>query len=129
MRRGNLQMDRLDPEGYIRPEANQANVQPEYHGLPDAGDRSENRQPAALACAGCIGGTRPTIAADGLHLRHGPGLLTTRGLRRVSEERRIGCGLSCAMDLKGPGCPLTDTDSPVVYNDPVTLGESVHQFG
>jgi hypothetical protein len=29
-------MDRLDPEGYIRPEADLANVQPEYQGLPDA---------------------------------------------------------------------------------------------
>jgi uncharacterized protein len=26
----------LDPEGYIRPEADLANLQPEYHGLPDA---------------------------------------------------------------------------------------------
>ena len=29
-------MDRLDPEGYIRPEADLANVQPEYQGVPDA---------------------------------------------------------------------------------------------
>lgn len=29
-------MDRLDPEGYIRPEADLANVQPEYQGLPGA---------------------------------------------------------------------------------------------
>jgi predicted nucleotidyltransferase len=29
-------MDQLDPEGYIRPEADLANVQPEYQGLPDA---------------------------------------------------------------------------------------------
>jgi uncharacterized protein len=29
-------MDHLDPEGYIRPEADLANVQPEYQGLPDA---------------------------------------------------------------------------------------------
>jgi len=29
-------MDRLDPEGYIRPEADLANVQPEYHGVPEA---------------------------------------------------------------------------------------------
>jgi predicted nucleotidyltransferase len=29
-------MDRLDPEGYIRPEADLANVQPEYRGVPDA---------------------------------------------------------------------------------------------
>jgi hypothetical protein len=29
-------MDQLDPEGYIRPEANLANVQPEYQGVPDA---------------------------------------------------------------------------------------------
>jgi uncharacterized protein len=28
--------DRLDPEGYIRPEADLANVQPEYQGVPDA---------------------------------------------------------------------------------------------
>jgi predicted nucleotidyltransferase len=28
--------NRLDPEGYIRPEADLANVQPEYQGLPDA---------------------------------------------------------------------------------------------
>src|SRR5215213_9660572 len=29
-------MDRLDPEGYIRPEADLANVQPEYQGVPEA---------------------------------------------------------------------------------------------
>ena len=29
-------MNQLDPEGYIRPEADLANVQPEYQGLPDA---------------------------------------------------------------------------------------------
>ena len=29
-------MDHLDPEGYIRPEADLANVQPEYQGVPDA---------------------------------------------------------------------------------------------
>jgi hypothetical protein len=29
-------MDRLDPEGYIRPEADLAKVQPEYRGVPDA---------------------------------------------------------------------------------------------
>jgi uncharacterized protein len=29
-------MDRLDPEGYIRPEANLANVQPDYQGVPEA---------------------------------------------------------------------------------------------
>jgi uncharacterized protein len=29
-------MDQLDPEGYIRPKADLANVQPEYQGLPDA---------------------------------------------------------------------------------------------
>jgi uncharacterized protein len=29
-------MDRLDPEGYIRPEADLAHVQPAYQGLPDA---------------------------------------------------------------------------------------------
>ena len=29
-------MDQLDPEGYILPEADLANVQPEYQGLPDA---------------------------------------------------------------------------------------------
>jgi hypothetical protein len=29
-------MDRLDPQGYIRPEADLANVQPEYQGLPEA---------------------------------------------------------------------------------------------
>jgi hypothetical protein len=29
-------MDQLDPEGYIRPEADLANVQPQYQGLPDA---------------------------------------------------------------------------------------------
>jgi hypothetical protein len=34
--RHNHRMDRLDPEGYIRPEADLANVQPEYQGLPDA---------------------------------------------------------------------------------------------
>jgi uncharacterized protein len=34
--RDNRHMDRLDPEGYIRPEADLANVQPEYQGLPDA---------------------------------------------------------------------------------------------
>jgi predicted nucleotidyltransferase len=36
--RDNHQMDfdHLDPEGYIRPEANLANVQPEYQGLPEA---------------------------------------------------------------------------------------------
>jgi len=34
--RDNDQMDRLDPEGYIRPEADLANVQPEYHGVPEA---------------------------------------------------------------------------------------------
>jgi uncharacterized protein len=28
--------DRLDPDGYIRPEADLANVQPEYRGVPDA---------------------------------------------------------------------------------------------
>jgi hypothetical protein len=27
---------RLDPEGYIRPEADLANVQPEYNGVPAA---------------------------------------------------------------------------------------------
>jgi uncharacterized protein len=31
-----MDLDRLDPEGYIRPEADLANVQPEYQGLPDA---------------------------------------------------------------------------------------------
>ncbi len=30
-----MDFDRLDPEGYIRPEADLANVQPEYQGLPD----------------------------------------------------------------------------------------------
>jgi uncharacterized protein len=30
-----MDLDRLDPEGYIRPEADLANVQPEYQGLPD----------------------------------------------------------------------------------------------
>ena len=34
--RDNQQMDRLDPEGYIRPEADLANVQPEYQGVPEA---------------------------------------------------------------------------------------------
>gem|GEM_PF-210901 len=34
--RGGPQMGQLDPEGYIRPEADVANVQPEYQGLPDA---------------------------------------------------------------------------------------------
>ena len=34
--RHNHRMDRLDPEGYIRPEADLANVQPQYQGLPDA---------------------------------------------------------------------------------------------
>jgi len=34
--RDNRQMDHLDPEGYIRPEADLANVQPEYQGLPEA---------------------------------------------------------------------------------------------
>jgi hypothetical protein len=34
--RDNHQMDRLDPEGYIRPEADLANVQPEYQGVPEA---------------------------------------------------------------------------------------------
>jgi len=34
--RDNRQMDRLDPEGHIRPEADLANVQPEYQGLPEA---------------------------------------------------------------------------------------------
>jgi hypothetical protein len=29
-------MNRLDPEGYIRPEADLANVQPEYRGVPEA---------------------------------------------------------------------------------------------
>jgi predicted nucleotidyltransferase len=29
-------MDQLDPEGYIRPEADLANVQPDYQGVPDA---------------------------------------------------------------------------------------------
>jgi hypothetical protein len=29
-------MDQLDPEGYIRPEADLANVQPEYQGVPEA---------------------------------------------------------------------------------------------
>jgi hypothetical protein len=31
-----MDLDRLDPEGYIRPEADLAKVQPEYQGLPDA---------------------------------------------------------------------------------------------
>jgi uncharacterized protein len=31
-----MDLDRLDPEGYIRPEADLANIQPEYRGLPDA---------------------------------------------------------------------------------------------
>jgi hypothetical protein len=31
-----MDLDRLDPEGYIRPEADLANVQPEYQGLPGA---------------------------------------------------------------------------------------------
>jgi hypothetical protein len=31
-----MDLDRLDFEGYIRPEADLANVQPEYQGLPDA---------------------------------------------------------------------------------------------
>jgi uncharacterized protein len=31
-----MDLDRLDPEGYIRPEADLANVQPQYQGLPDA---------------------------------------------------------------------------------------------
>ena len=31
-----MDFDRLDPEGYIRPEADLANVQPEYQGVPDA---------------------------------------------------------------------------------------------
>jgi uncharacterized protein len=31
-----MDLDRLDPEGYIRPEADLANVQPAYQGLPDA---------------------------------------------------------------------------------------------
>jgi len=34
--RDNHQMDQLDPEGYIRPEADLAKVQPEYQGLPEA---------------------------------------------------------------------------------------------
>jgi predicted nucleotidyltransferase len=34
--RDNHQMDHLDNEGYIQPEADLANVQPEYQGLPDA---------------------------------------------------------------------------------------------
>jgi hypothetical protein len=34
--RDNHRVDRLDPEGYIRPEADLANVQPEYQGVPDA---------------------------------------------------------------------------------------------
>lgn len=29
-------MNQLDPEGYIQPEADLANLQPEYQGLPDA---------------------------------------------------------------------------------------------
>jgi hypothetical protein len=31
-----MDLDRLDREGFIRPEADLANVQPEYHGLPEA---------------------------------------------------------------------------------------------
>ena len=31
-----MESNHLDPEGYIRPEADLANVQPEYQGLPDA---------------------------------------------------------------------------------------------
>jgi hypothetical protein len=31
-----MDLDRLDPEGYIRPEADLANVQPKYQGLPGA---------------------------------------------------------------------------------------------
>jgi hypothetical protein len=31
-----MDSDRLDPEGYIRPEADLASVQPEYRGVPDA---------------------------------------------------------------------------------------------
>jgi hypothetical protein len=31
-----MDFDHLDPEGYIRPEADLANVQPEYQGVPDA---------------------------------------------------------------------------------------------
>ena len=31
-----MDLDRLDPEGYIRPEADLANVQPEYQGVPEA---------------------------------------------------------------------------------------------
>jgi hypothetical protein len=31
-----MDLDRLDPEGYIRPEADLANVQPQYQGVPDA---------------------------------------------------------------------------------------------
>jgi predicted nucleotidyltransferase len=31
-----MDFDHLDPEGYIRPEADLANVQPEYHDVPDA---------------------------------------------------------------------------------------------
>jgi predicted nucleotidyltransferase len=31
-----MDLDHLDPEGYIRPEADLANVQPQYHGVPDA---------------------------------------------------------------------------------------------
>jgi uncharacterized protein len=31
-----MDFDHLDPEGYIRPEADLANVQPEYRGVPDA---------------------------------------------------------------------------------------------
>ena len=35
MKRSN-DVDQLDSEGYIRPEADLANVQPEYQGLPGA---------------------------------------------------------------------------------------------
>jgi predicted nucleotidyltransferase len=31
-----MDLDRLDPEGYIRPEADLGNLQPEYQGLPEA---------------------------------------------------------------------------------------------
>jgi len=31
-----MDLARLDPEGYIRPEADLAKVQPEYQGVPDA---------------------------------------------------------------------------------------------
>jgi hypothetical protein len=54
--RDNLRIDRLDAEGYIRPEADLAKVQPEYRGLPDAAAAC---WPASSGCA-C---TAPTSTA------------------------------------------------------------------